>query len=195
MLKGGALLDFSVDQSILARNDRLNGQNRSLSHGGRVSWRPVPRGTLSGSVNAGVTDIRSVGGDEQFHYQSASLGVSAINQASANSSLTASASLQWTSNGMGQYSNSANANLQYKHGRAFDVQGLRYELLFNHSETLSRNSTPLLGQNDTSISSLDQNLDYRIGRANVRLSLGLARYGKATSKSVMLHLGRSFGRL
>ena len=194
-LKGGAFLDFNVDQSVLARNDRLNGQNRSLTHGGRASWRPVSKGTLSGSVNAGVSDIRSFGGDEQFHYQSASLGVSALNQASANSSLRASASLQWSSNGLGQYSNSANANLEYKHGRAFDVQGLRYELLFNHNESLSRSSNPLFGQSDTSVSSLDQNLDYRIGRANVRLSLGLARYGKATSKSVMLHLGRSFGRL
>ena len=194
-LKGGASLDFNVDQSVLARNDRLNGQNRSLSHGGRVSWRPVSKGTLSGSVTAGVSDIRNFGGDEKFHYQSANLGVSALNQVSANSSLRASASLQWSSNGMGQYSNSANANLEYKHGRAFDVQGLRYELLFNHNESLSRSSNPLFGPNDISNSSLDQNLDYRIGRANVRLSIGLARYGKATSKSAMLHLGRSFGRL
>lgn len=195
LLGGGASMDFSVNESMLARNDKINGQNRTLSHTGGMSWRPVPRGAISGSVNANLSDIRNVGGDERLHYQAASLGVNALNQTSANSSMRANAMLQWTSNGLGQYSNGVNATVDYKHSRAFNVQGLRYELMFNMSETQSRSADIQGGSSTTSAAALDQYLDYRIGRANLRLSLGLARYGKASSKSFMLHLGRNFGSL
>ena len=195
LLAGGDMLEFGVNQSLLARNDRINGQNRTLSHTGSTSWRPVPSGTLSGMVNANVSDIRSVGGDEQLHYQAASLGVNALNQASASSTFRASSMVQWTSNGLGQYSNSASAHVEYRHARAFDVKGLRYELGFNMNKFQSRERNSPNGASTVSSSSLDQNLDYQIGRANVRLSLGLARYGNASSKLIMLHLGRSFGNL
>ena len=195
LLDGGAAMDLGVEESIVARNDRINGQNRTLSHAGNASWRPVQRGTLSGGVTADVRDIRDVGEDEESLYQAAALGVNALNQTSAISSMKASASLQWTGNGTGQYSNSASANVEYKHLRAFDVSGLRYELTFVMNEWQSRNSDPQIAPTTTSSAALDQNLDYQIGRANVRLSLGLARYGRARSKVIMLHLGRSFGNL
>ena len=195
LLDQGAALNLTANESLLANNDRINGQNRTLSHTGGANWRPATiAGSLSGGVNANVSDIRSVGGNEKFHNQAASLGVDVVGQASANSSMRAAAAMQWASNGLGQYSSSANANLNYKHLRVFDVKGLRYELLFNlnQSQSRDRNSqdSPVAAN-----SSLDQNIDYGIGRANVRLSLALAKYGKARSQVLMLHLGRSFGRL
>ena len=195
LLDGGASLDFSANESFLARNDRLTGQYRTLSHLGTAAWRPVSKGALSGGANATISDIRNVGGDEQLHYQAASLGVNAFNQSSANSTMTANASLQWTSNGTGQHSESVNANVRYTHARAFDVKGLRYDLVFNASKLQSRSTGIVVEQNSTASSSLDQSLDYRIGRANIRLALALARYGNASSKSIMLHLGRNFGSL
>lgn len=198
-LDGGASLNFGMNESLLARNDRLTGQNRTLSHAGSAMWQPVPRGTLTGAVSANVSDIRNVGGDENLHYQAASVGANVQDPISANSSMRASASMQWASDRLSQHSSvSANANLEYRHARAFDVKGLRYVLTFNMNKQQSR--TPSIGtqlaySDTTASSSLDQGLDYGIGRTNVRLSLSLAKYGKATSKSVMLHLGRSFGRL
>ena len=194
-LAGGASLDVNLSESLLASNDRLNGQNRTLSHAGGMKWRPVPRGPLSGTMTASLSDVRSVGGVEQLPYQAAALGVSANGQASANSTFTVNGSLQWTSNGLGQYSNNANANISYQHIRAFDVKGLRYDLKFNLNRLQSGSTSTQSAQTIISGTSLDQNLDYRIGRANVRLSVGVAKYGNARSNSVMLHLGRSFGNL
>lgn len=195
-LDSGASLNFGINESFLARNDRINGQNRTLSHAGNMSWQPVSRGTLTGGVNANVSDIRNVGGDEELHYQAASLGANVQDQISANSSMRANASLQWTANKLlGSYSNSANANMDYRHARAFDVKGLRYELKFNVNKQVSRSQDATLTPYNTSSASLDQHLDYGIGRTNLRLSLGLARYGNDTSKSIMLHLGRRFGNL
>ena len=79
--------------------------------------------------------------------------------------------------------------------RAFDVQNLRYSLAYNANRTQSNNPTFQVTQSAISYSSLDQSLDYRIGRANVRLTVAIAQYGAAASNSIMLHLGRSFGNL
>ncbi|MDO8413030.1 MAG: hypothetical protein Q7S51_04475, partial [Gallionellaceae bacterium] len=194
-LGGGASLNLSVSQDFLAENDRLAGQNRTLSHTGGLTWRPASRGTLSGSVSGSVSDVRTIGGATPMHNQAASLGAEAVNRISANANMRANATQQWSKNETGQVSTSAYANLTYQHTRAFDVQNLRYALTYMMNRTQSRNPNWQSIQPAVSSSALDQSLDYRIGRANVRLTVAIAQYGQATSNSIMLHLGRSFGNL
>jgi hypothetical protein len=83
------------------------------------------------------------------------------------------------------------------HARAFGVRGLRYTLMFNANTTRSQSDTRLEGNPDAGrdqvTRSLEQRLDYRIGRLDVRLSTRLAEIDGKKNALVLLRISRDFG--
>ncbi len=195
-LPSGASLDYSLGQSLLARDDKLNGRSSSLSNNAGLSWRPVASSTTSGAVSFSVADIRTVGGNNPNQYQVASLSANVLNTASVNSSTTFAASVQWTGNGEGQSTKSANVSAGYQHARAFNVRGLRYSLALSVVQLHFENSVTQIDQlNRRSGATLDQSLTYNIGRAFVRLNTSIAKFTDFESSSIFLLVGRNFGTI
>mgnify|MGYP003386294395 CR=1 FL=1 len=195
-LRGGSTLDLNAAQSLLVRDSRLNGRSISLSNNAGVSWRPLAGETTSGSVSFSVADIRIDGGDNRNHYQTVTLGVDAFNRSSVNSSASGMATLQWASNGEGQITKSANASIGYQHARAFDMQGLRYSLALSVLHLDFENTVTQINQlNRRSGSTLEQSLDYRLGRAFLRLNGTISRFTDFKSSSIFVLVGRNFGSI
>ena len=86
-------------------------------------------------------------------------------------------------------------NLTYNHTRAFDVPLLRYTLLYsvNQNQFQSR----LLGDSNAPreqiTQSVEQRLDYNIGRIEMRLSARIALVEDRTDWLVFFSLNRRFG--
>ena len=194
-LGGGASLNFGFDQGLTWRNDQLYGQNLNLRHNGNMSWTPVPTETLSGSANLSATDTLSRGGYNPYRFQTAILRGNGLSRISAMSSVKANASVSLADNGRGQRSKNTAATVGYQHARAFDVKGLRYALNF----TMTMQSYAFdskLQDYDRSGSTLDQSLNYNIGRAYVRLSGIVAKYSSGFSNSmIFIRIGRDFGNV
>ncbi|MEQ1814415.1 MAG: hypothetical protein ABL860_08210, partial [Candidatus Nitrotoga sp.] len=195
-LQGGSSLDLSAAQSMLVRDSRLNGLSTSLSNTASASWRPVAGETTSGSVSLALADIRITGGDNRNQYQTVTLGVDGLKRSSVNSSASAVATLQWASNGQGQITKTANLSLAYQHARALDVQGLRYSLTLSTLYLNFENTVTQIDQlNRRSGSTLDQSLDYNIGRAFLRLNGTISRFTNFKSDSIFVLVGRNFGSI
>jgi hypothetical protein len=195
-LQDGSSLDINAGQSLLVRDSLLNGLSTSLTNTAGALWRPLAGETTSGSVSLAVADIRIMGGDNRNQYQTLTLGVNGLNQSSVNSRATGAATLQWSNNGRGQVTKTANASLGYQHDRPFDVQGLRYNLSLSVLYMNFENTVTEINQlNRRSGSILDQSLNYNIGRTFVRLNGIISRFTNFNSDSIFVLIGRNFGSI
>jgi hypothetical protein len=81
------------------------------------------------------------------------------------------------------------------HSRAFGVPRLRYSLLFNINT--AHTNARLLGDADADRTrngyTLDQHLDYQIGRMDARLTATRAVQDGEENAMIYLQIGRAFG--
>lgn len=193
----GSVMNFSANQSLSTSYDRIYGTSEILTHNGVVSWSASQAESLSGSANASVGDTHTFGYNEA-DYQFANLNLNGRKQFSLNSSLGANAGLNWNREGVtGRVTTGINGSISYLHSRAFNVRGLRYSL------TASANTTSyderVLGnvnaQRSQSGYSLDQHLNYRIGKMDTSLSAIVSRFDGKENASIFVRIMRFFGNM
>lgn len=195
-----ANLTTYVSESLSARVGQRNGSSETLSHSAGISLGVNPSDKLSGAVSLTANDSRSFG-EESTDNQSVSLQVNGNMQISNYSSASANFNMQWNRSGTedpetdGLSTWSANGNASYMHSRAFGVPRLRYSLQFNMNT--SHTNARLIGDADAERDrigySLDQHLDYQIGRMDARLTAtGAVQDGKENAM-IYLQIGRAFG--
>ena len=156
--------------------------------------------SLHGSMSVSASDTRTFG-QERSDNQSVSMQTNANLAISNYSSASANFNVQWNRNGSedpvadGLATWSANGGASYMHSRAFGIPRLRYSLAFNlnYSHTNAR----LLGDADAERVrdgyTIDQHLDYQIGRMDARLTASQAVQDGEENAMIYLQIGRSFG--
>lgn len=189
-----------VSESLSARYDQDFGSSQTLSHNAGVSLGFSLSESLGGGASLSVSDTRTFG-DEQSDNQSASLQLNGNMQLSSYSMASANFNTQWNRSGTedpasdGLATWSATGSASYSHSRAFGIPRLRYSLLFNvnYSHTNAR----LLGDADAESVrngyTIDQHLDYQIGRLDARLTATRAVQDDEDNAMIYLQIGRSFG--
>lgn len=199
-LRSGASLSFNFGQSLFANTNRLAGSSETLTNNGSVSWRVQPSETLTGATTLSLTDTLTRG-DQPSHNQFLNLQVNGQDQLSMRSVATANFTLQWShqgenSNGAaGSSQLNAYGNITYSHSRAFNVRDLRYNATFNVNTLHTDNR--LLG--DTTAQrvqvgySLEQWMEYHIGRLNARLTATVGRLDGKENALLFFQVGRDFG--
>lgn len=197
VLSGGSALNFTVNQGLTNMYDRLYGSSNTLTHNGSMSWNAPQTESLSGAANLTVGDTHTFGYGEA-NYQFANMQLNGRKQFTMNSSLGANAGWSWNRQGLtGQVTTGANGSMTYLHSRAFNVRGLRYSL------TASVNTTSynerLLGNVDAQRTqsgySLEQHLNYRIGKLDTSLSAILSRIDGKENASIYMRIARIFGNM
>ena len=171
--------------------------SNTLTHNGSMSWNGAQTESLSGSANISVGDAHTFGYSES-NYQFANLQLNGRKQFSMNSSLGANAGLNWNRQGLtGRTTTSANGSVSYLHSRVFNVRGLRYSIIGNVN-TMTYDER-LLGNVDAKRTqsgySLDQHLNYRIGKLDTSLSATFSRYDGKENASIYVRIGRFFGNM
>ena len=199
LLKGSATLSLSAGQSYSLNRDSVASLAQTLSHTATVALRTSPTLNSNAYVSATAADSRTYGMNENAFQiiniqTSGQIQFGRYSYGSAN--LTVQGTRQFTSAvpASGFIFNTS-GNLTYNHTRAFDVPLLRYTLLYsgNQNQFQSR----LLGDSNApreQIShSVEQRLDYNIGRIELRLSARIARMDNRDDWLVFFSLNRRIG--
>lgn len=197
LISGGSAMNFTASQALTSSYDRIYGMSNTLTHNGSISWNAPQTESLSGSANMSVGDAHTFGYGES-NYQYANMQLIGRKQFSMNASLGANAGLTWNRQGLtGNTTTGANASLSYQHSRAFNVRGLRYSLT-GSVNTVSYDDR-LLGNVDAQRTqtgySLEQHLNYRIGKLDTSLSAILSQFDGKENASIYVRVGRFFGNM
>ncbi|MBK8335121.1 MAG: hypothetical protein IPL03_00415 [Sterolibacteriaceae bacterium] len=205
----------NLGQTISATQTSQFGSGRGISHNAGVSWRGYPGESLSTYVSLSAADSRN-SGDNANSFQLINFQANGQWQLSRYSSASADFTWQHTkqssnlrrtqrertsdpiddteSKGSGS---AAGGNLTYVHARALGVRGLRYSLLFNANSSRTVSDTRQEGNPDAGrdlvTKSLEQRLDYRIGRLDLRLSTRVAEIDGKKNALVLVRISRDFG--
>ncbi len=208
-------LSGTLGQTVSATQTNQFGSAQGISHNAGLSWRAYPSETTTSYLSLSASDSRNRGDNANSfqlinlqangqwlfsRYSSASADITWQRTRQTNTvrrevALPTGERLEDVEN---QGSGSAiGGNLSYVHARAFGVRGLRYTLMFNANTTRSQSDTRLEGNPDAGrdqvTRSLEQRLDYRIGRLDVRLSTRLAEIDGKKNALVLLRISRDFG--
>ena len=197
LISSGSALNFTASQSLSNSFDRLYGTSNTLTHNGSMSWNAAQTESLSGSANVSVGDARTFGYGES-DYQFAFMHLNGKKQFSMNSSLGANAGINWDRQGLtGRTSTGITGSVSYLHSRAFNVRGLRYSIIGTANTTTY--DERLLGNVDAQRTqsgySLEQYLNYRIGKLDTSLAAILSRYDGKDNASIFVRIGRFFGNM
>ena len=202
-------------QAISATQTNRLGSSRGISHNAGVSWRAYPSESLTSYVSLSAADSRNTG-DNENSFQLINFQANGQWQLSRYSSASADFTWQHTrqSNNLHQVDRGTTSELledsesegsgtamggsmSYVHARAFGVRGLRYSLLFNANSSRTVSDTRQEGNPDAGrdlvTKSLEQRLDYRIGRLSLRLSTRIAEVDGKKNALVLLRISRDFG--
>lgn len=216
-LSADSSIGINAGQSVSVNADRALGQSHTLSHNAGASWRLSRDESLATFLSLTAADTRTTGANaSQFQFVnfqvngqlrtgryamfSANLTLQLSRQeTSPNTNLsqdtittpTASpitnANPDWTTNAYG--------TLGYQNMRLFGTPGLRYMITYSVN-TMQANSR-LLGEVNASRDqvgqSLEQRVDYRIGRMDVRLSAQVVTLDGKKNALIFLQVGREFG--
>ena len=205
----------NLGQTVSATQTNRLGSSRGISHNAGVSWRAYPSESLTSYVSLSAADSRNTG-DNANSFQLINFQANGQWQLSRYSSASADFTWQHTrqSNNLHlidreqtgdlledtESSGSGSAmggSMSYVHARAFGVRGLRYMLLFNANSSQTTVDTRLQGNPDADrdlvTKSLEQRLDYRVGRLNVRLSTRIAEVDGKKNALILLRISRDFG--
>lgn len=208
-------LSANLGQTVSATQTNRFGSSRGISHNAGVSWRAYPSESLTSYVSLSAADSRNYG-DNANSFQLINFQANGQWQLSRYSSASADFTWQHTrqsstlrvvdrgfddellvdekTRGSGI---AMGGSLSYVHARAFGVRGLRYSLLFNANSARTETSTRQEGNPDAGrdlvTRSLEQRLDYRIGRLNLRLSTRIAEVDGKKNALILLRISRDFG--
>lgn len=189
-----------VSESMSVRFDQDGQSDQTLSHNAGVSYGVNLSEKLNGGASLSASDTRSFGEDRSDN-QNVSLQVNGTMQISNYSTASANFNVQWNRSGTedaesdGLATWNATGSASYMHSRAFGVPRLRYSLLFNINT--AHTNARLLGDADADRTrngyTLDQHLDYQIGRMDARLTATRAVQDGQENAMIYLQIGRAFG--
>lgn len=205
----------NLGQTVSVTQTSQFGSGHGITHNAGVSWRGYPSESLNTYVSLSAADSRN-SGDNANSFQLINFQANGQWQLSRYSSASADFTWQHTkqssnlrrtqrentsdptddteSKGSGS---AAGGNVTFVHARAFGVRGLRYSLLFNANSSRTVSDTRQEGNPDAGrdlvTKSLEQRLDYRIGRLDLRLSTRVAEIDGKKNALVLLRISRDFG--
>jgi hypothetical protein len=220
-LANGAAVQVEANQALstLSGTARVAGagtSQRQLIHGAATSWN-LTRDAGSAMVRVSVSDSRSIDGRHEF-FQMANLQAYSNLTSSSSSSWSGSITIQAVRHGLdvlagepaleGGFKPVSSGSISYQHQRLFGVRNLRFvsDLRLNGEALL-----PLLGSaRDQETAAWDNRLDYRIGRAHLRLGAMISRSStyhngigpdalgagaqSKINRSIMFSVSRGFGQ-
>jgi hypothetical protein len=198
-LNSSATVSYSFSQSYSANRDSVTDLMRTLIHNANVALRTSPTPQSSTYVSLTAADARTVGSNENT-FQIINLQATGQMQFSAYSYFSANLTVQGTrqstpSTPASGFSYNTSGNLTYNHTRVFEVPLLRYALLYSANQTQFQSR--LLGDvnapREQVSQSLEQRLDYSIGRIEARLSARIARIEGRKDWLIFLSVNRRFG--
>jgi len=206
-------LSVSVTQALSANQNQSIGNSTTLSHSLGMSYGTVWGEQFSGNTSLSLSDILTTGALAQ-HYRQLSIGFNGMGQLSPLSSANVNLQFNWNQqtantqqdfgfpNGSG--SNNYNNNSQhmvllgsasYTHTRFLGYRGLRYNLLFT-ADTRLRDER-LLGNTNGEIDqarwTLNNRLDYRIGRLEFRFNAAMNDVGGKKNALLFFQVIRQIG--
>lgn len=194
-----AALSASVSQNVALTASSATGRTTTLGHTAGLTLRVSRGDDLSGFGSLSASDSRSSGAISS-QYQFVSLQLNGQMRFSRYSALNSNLTIQFNRQASGTapatgWNMSAYGTASYTHGRAFGMRGLRYALSYSVNTTQTNNR--LLGDPDARRDqvghALEQRLDYRIGRMDLRLSTQFARVDGRRNALIFLQIGREFG--
>lgn len=191
---------FSLGQNGGAIDETENGASRTLSHNGSIGWRYAPPAGLAGFASVSLGDSRTYGGQREGRFQLLNFQVSGQLRpgpySSLSANLTAQATRELTSGETEpRTTHSTSGGATYQHTRAFGVPRLRYVAQFNvynqqFDQRLQGNPNAL---RENVTWSLEQRLEYLIGRLDSRLTLRVTEVDGKKSASLIASVYRRFG--
>jgi len=194
-----ATISLNLAQSLTATEDTLSGTSTTFLNSVGTSWSAAPSPASSAYAALTAADSRRQGvgeGDFQLVNLQANGQFQFSRYALGSASLTAQATRANTplAHAQGFDTNTA-GNLSYQHARVLGVPGLRYSaiLTINDSQLASRQSGDLSAPVELSTQTLEQRLDYNIGRLETRLVARYAEIQGRWNSLVFLRLIRWFG--
>jgi hypothetical protein len=198
-LQSRATVSLNLAQSVSATDDSPGEGSETLLHSGGVSWSASPSGRSSAYASLTAADSRRTGAGEgrfqlvnlqatgQFQFSRHALG-------SANFTTQATRATHPAAPGDG-FDVTSTGNLAFQHARAFGVPGLRYFAIYsaNESQLASRQLGDLNAPPEQASQSLEQRLEYSIGRLETRLLARAAEIQGQRNWLVFLRVSRRFG--
>ncbi len=208
-------LGLNLGQTVGVNADSLGGRSQSLSHTAGASWRLTRDEGLAAFLSVTGADTRSSGA-AAGSFQFVGFQLNGQWRIGRYSLLNGNLSLQLSRQSTGQatrpvagqepgptpapavrpgWTTHAFGNLSYQNMRLFGTPGLRYTA--SYSVNTLQMDNRLLGnvdaQRDQIGQSLEQRLDYRIGRLDVRLSAQVVEFDGKKNALIFLRAGRDFG--
>jgi len=198
-MAAGQALGLNVSQSLAVSADSEAGSLRTLTHFGGATLRLTGGESLSGFAAASASDARTSGYNSSS-FQLVNLQLSGQAQSGRYSSLLANYTVQGTRQGSDSapaagFNVSQNGGITYQHQRAFGVPQLRYLATYERSDYRlnSRQQGDLGASREQVNSSLEQRLEYRIGKLEARLSFRVAEIDGKKNALLFFRLARQFG--
>ena len=190
----GRSLWLNGSQSLAAQEDSAAGATTTFTNFGGASYRVQVDSTLAGFASVSASDARSWGAASS-DFQLVNLQLSGQVSFGRYSSLTADYTVQGTRERGNAFDVSANGGVTYQHARAFGVPQLRYFASYqrNDFQLSSRAQGDLEAPREQFSSSLEQRLEYLIGKLSARLSYRVGEIGGKKNALLYLRLAREFG--
>lgn len=199
VIDGASTVGINLGQGLAVSDDTGSGRTEALSHTAGVSWSVSPSESSRVYSALSVADSRRRGATES-DFQLVNLQVSgqvrfsrfAFGSANFTTQGSRSSGTLATTDG---FDTRSTGNLSYQHARAFGVPGLSYTALYsvNESQFATRRQGNLEAPLDQASQSLEQRLDYTIGRLETRLLARVAETEGVRDWLVFLRVARRFG--
>lgn len=203
-------LNLNAGQT-LSYNHTQTGPAMAVSHSLGAAWRAAYGEALTVSLSSNVSDNISTGQSGNNHYRNMSLVGTGQYQVSSRAALSVNANLNWSENLVGataqpqtvngligndtQSQVSGSFGFGYAHSNPFSIRNLNYSAsaLWINSQSSNRlaGADPLGSQAQQSVS-LQQLLDYRVGRLTFRLNHAMISQAGRKSASIFGSVNRDF---
>ena len=189
----------NLSQTFAASHDSVAGSLRTVTHNASLMWRATQGPALTSLVGASAADSRTHGHTDST-FQLVNAQASGQAQFDRTSALIGNITVQGTRQAtapapLGGFNTNINGGLTYQHLRAFGVPRLRYRATYERNDY--RLNTRLQGDLDATREhtawSLEQRLEYRIGKLEARTSLRFAEVDGKETALLFFRLARELG--
>lgn len=192
-------LSYNLGQGLASTYDSVTESSQALLNSAGASWTLAPDQRAASYVSVTVADSRRTGYGEG-DFQLANLQISGQAQFGRHSLGTANLTVQSTRQNTPAapstgFDTNATGSLSYQHTRAFGVPQLRYYAIYAADEMQysSRRQGDVNAPLERVNQSLEQRLEYRIGRLDVRLTARIAEIEGRRNSLVYFRVNRQFG--
>lgn len=199
VLDGSSTVGITGAQGISVSDDTVSGRTEALSHTAGVSWAVSPSENSRAYSALSAADSRRRGATES-DFQLINLQLTGQYRFGRYAQGSANFTAQATRSGgplasTDGFDTRTSGNLNYQHTRAFGIPGLAYSALYsvNESQFATRQQGNLEAPPDQASQSLEQRLDYTIGRLETRLLTRIAEIEGMRYWLVFLRVTRRFG--